>query len=441
MATSYPYGSDPYQRRGSPLSRGFLPLALITLGVVFLLSNLVPERSRGGLIVLGLGAAFMIGRFTTGRYGYAVPAGILAAIGAFIIVHDTQRGIGGAGLFFVLLGLGFVLVYAIGLRPGAVWPMFPGVILVALGLVLLGVSTLAPLASFSWIAAYWPLALVLLGVWLLFRDTLPAPMRRPLGTLGGLALLAYGLLAAAASVAAGGTLERSGVVPGFDTPPFADVITRDAPLSAGQTFTVTNSNGATSIHGSSSGSTVRVSTTRHFSVGGQSPDVRLVPNGQGIRLDAATRRGFPFGSSSSVDYDVELPAGANIVAQSSSGAISVTNVDGDVRITSSSGSIQASQLQHLRQAQTSSGTIILDGVFTDAAQVSASSGAVKIRLDPGSAEQLDVHTGSGTIEPQGGLLLSGGETRRDTLTGAIGAPAPGAVLSVHTSSGSVVVSQ
>src|SRR5260370_41109702 len=81
--------ADPYHR-GSVLSRSFLPLALITLGVVFLLSNLVPERGRGGLVVLGLGAAFLIGRVTTGRYGYAVPAGILLAIGTYISLQDPQ---------------------------------------------------------------------------------------------------------------------------------------------------------------------------------------------------------------------------------------------------------------------------------------------------------------------------------------------------------------
>src|SRR5438445_7105576 len=105
MTMTQPYGSDPY-RRGSALSRGFLPLALITLGVVFLLGNLIPDRGRGGLIILGLGAAFMIGRLTTGRYGYAVPAGILMAIGAHVSLQDIAglRGIGSGGLFFVLLG-------------------------------------------------------------------------------------------------------------------------------------------------------------------------------------------------------------------------------------------------------------------------------------------------------------------------------------------------
>ena len=71
MTETYPRERDHH---ASPLSRSFLPLALITLGVVFLLSNMVPQ-GRGGLIVIGLGAAFMIGRLTTGRYGYSVPAG------------------------------------------------------------------------------------------------------------------------------------------------------------------------------------------------------------------------------------------------------------------------------------------------------------------------------------------------------------------------------
>src|SRR5439155_528479 len=116
--------ADPYHR-GSVLSRTFLPLALITLGVVFLLSNLIPERGRGGLVVFGA-----------------------ASFGA--------------------------------------------------------------LASLSWIVAYWPAVLVLLGVWLLFRDHLPIAARRPIATLGGLALLAYGILAAAASMATAGTQGRTG---------------------------------------------------------------------------------------------------------------------------------------------------------------------------------------------------------------------------------------
>ena len=98
------------------MSRSFLPLALITLGVVFLLANFVPDRARGGLVVLGLGVAFLVGRVTTGRYGYAVPGGLLVAIGAYIGLQSMSdiTGARGPGLFFILLGFGFLLVFVAG---------------------------------------------------------------------------------------------------------------------------------------------------------------------------------------------------------------------------------------------------------------------------------------------------------------------------------------
>jgi hypothetical protein len=478
-----PHGPDTYQR-GSALSRGFLPLALITLGVVVLLSNvlsdLIPDRGRGGLIVFGLGAAFGVGRVTTGRYGYAVPAGLLMALGLHIIVQSLElaRGLSSQGTFFMLMGVGFALVYLIGMRPVAVWPLFLAAILVALGVALLGVASLGPLASLSWIAAYWPAALVVLGAWLLLHDAVPVPIRRPVATLGGMVLLAYGVVAAAASVAAGGALAQTGVGPAFGSSPFSDTLDLEQPIASGQTFTVTNSSGTTTITGGSD-SSVHVTATRHFAVGGQPPDVKLVGTGNGVSLaSSASGRGrFPFGGdSSSVDYAIEVPDGVAVIAQgnsgslriddvsgpvtasttsghltlsnlagavqaqASSGSIDLTNIGGDVRATASSGKIVGTQLQHVRQVSTSSGSISLEGTFTDAAQISASSGTVNLKLLPGSAINLDVHTNSGSVQPQG-LVLNGGVTRRDTLTGAIGSPSADAVLHVQTTSGSVLIGQ
>jgi hypothetical protein len=458
-----------------------VPLALITLGVVFLLSNLVPDRARGGLILFGLGAAFMVGRLTTGRYGYSVPAGILMAIGTFVGLVSVLglHGISSAGAFFVLLGLGFGAVYLIGLQPGSVWPLFPAAILTGLGVVLLGVSSLGPLASMSWIVSYWPVALVLLGLWLLFRESLPAGLRKPIGTLGGLALLAYGILAAAASVAAGGTLARTGMAPGFGTSPFADTVQLDKPISPGQTFTVVNTNGSTTIHGGS-GSSVHVEATRHFNMGGQGPDVQLNPDPNGLTLDANTpHAGFPnpFGQASSVDYVIDVPSSVLIDARSASGklqvdgtnsqvqasttsgeldlsnlsgsagaksasgVINLDNVAGQVSAMTNSGRIRGTQLQHVQTVQSASGSISLEGIFTDPAQVSATSGSITLRLLPGSAVQLDVESRTGSVEPQGLTNLSGGQTRRDMLTGALGDPAPGATLKVQTNSGNIRLSQ
>jgi hypothetical protein len=324
------YGPDP-DRRGSALSRSFLPLALITVGVVVLLSNFassaISDRSRGGLIVFGLGAAFAVGRLTTGRYGYAVPAGILMALGVHIIVAsmDVAKGASSGGLFFVLLGLGFVLIYVIGLRPSSIWPLFPAAILVGLGVVLLGAASLGPLASWSWIATFWPAALVLLGAWLLFRESVPPALRGPLATLGGMALLIYGVVAAAASIAAAGNFERAGVGPAADVAPFADTKPLEAPLANGQTFTVTNTSGTTSIHASNS-STVHVVAKRHFAFGGQPPDVQLAPDSSGalaLTAPGVSRGRFPFGDSGSVDYTIEVPASAAVKARSASGQLTI----------------------------------------------------------------------------------------------------------------------
>jgi len=341
-----------------------------------------------------------------------------------------------------VLTFGVPAVKVCSLRAQEAVPLYPPVIKVGRGRVLLGVATLGPLSSLSWIAAYWPLALVLLGVWLLFRESLPQPIRRPLATLGGVALLGYGVVAAAASVAAGGAFERNGAVPSFGSSPFADTQTLDMPIQAGQTLTINNANGSTTVH-SGVGSSVHVAASRHFSVGGQPPDVQLQPDADGLSLGSSTtgRDRFPFGDSSRVDYSVDVPSGVGVNVQSSSGSVDLADISGDVRMTTSSGSIRGIHLQHLKQAQSSSGTISLEGVFTDSAEIKASSGSIDLTLLPGSAVQLDAHTSSGSIEPHGELVLNGGVTQRRALTGVLGTPAPGAILSIQTTSGSVSIRQ
>jgi catechol 2,3-dioxygenase-like lactoylglutathione lyase family enzyme len=67
---------------GQPGPRPVGAVILIALGVAFLVANMLPAAVRGGVVLLGLGLAFLLGRLLTGRYGLAVPAGILLALGA-----------------------------------------------------------------------------------------------------------------------------------------------------------------------------------------------------------------------------------------------------------------------------------------------------------------------------------------------------------------------
>ncbi len=459
MSTTTPIDGDrfPKQRQGSALSRSFVPLALITLGVVFLLGNMVQGPGRGGLVLLGLGAAFAIGRLTTGRYGYSVPAGILLAIGCFVSLSAIigSGPLQNSGWFFVLLGLGFVLVYVLGMRPAAVWPLFPGTVLIGLGLILFGWASAAPLASFAWIASYWPAALVLVGVWLLFHDHLPAALRQPVATLGAILLLGYGLLAAVASVAAAGTLVNADFMANWGHAPHSDTITLDQPIAAGETFNVTNSSGRTTIR-VGGGNTVHVVATRRFWVPGQPPDVNLTPAASSVSLEMPTNR-TTFGQNATVDYAIEVPAGVQVNAQSSSGALDIdgiqgavqaetssgaltlNNIGGEVRAKTSSGRIRGTQLRHVRDVQTSSGSVTLEGVFADAAQVRTSSGEVEVRLGSGSAVAVDISTRSGDINLRG-VTLGNQSKERNALKGTFGSPQGGATLAIQTSSGDIRLS-
>jgi len=118
-----------------------------------------------------------------------------------------------------------------------------------------------------------------------------------------------------------------------------------------------------------------------------------------------------------------LNLGGSAQAQSSSGSIELNNVAGDVKVSTNSGQIRATALQHLREATSSSGSMSLEGTFTDEAHIQANSGSVNLKLLPESAVQLDVKTGSGSINPQGLINLTGGSTARNKLTGALGTPA------------------
>ena len=369
---------------------------------MFLLGNLLPGPSRGGLIVLGIGTAFLIGRMTTGRYGYAVPAGILIGIGSYLTVRDMlgPGALESGGWWFICLGLGFALTYVIGGRAGDVWPLFPATVLILLGLVLFGFTALSPLASLAWIVSYWPVVLVLVGGWLLFREYLPQPARQPVALFGGLGLLAYGVLAAASTVAAGGAFVASGFGPGFGGTPYSDTIALEQPIQADQTFRVSNPNGRTTIR-TAAVDTVHVEAARHFSVPDHPPEVKLVQRDQGLSLDIENLgRGHsadPIGSTStsscrprcawmralraatwtstasagpvraeSSSGSVKLTnLGSSAEAEASSGSVSLENVAGEVRARTSSGNLRGLQLRHVRDANSSSGNIILESVFAD----------------------------------------------------------------------------
>jgi len=380
----------------------------------------------------------------------------LLGIGSYVALQEIAgaQPVQNSSWFFILLGLGFAATYIIGMRPGAIWPLFPATVLVVLGILLFGWQGALPIASFAWLASYWPAALVLIGLWLLFRDHLPADVRRPIGIFGGIALLAYGVLAAMASVGSAGSFAAPTFLNfNLGMAPYTDTTSLSQPIATGDTFNVNNTSGKTTVSVGGS-DTVQVTATRHYSVKDQPPEVRLAPGAQSVNLDMPDDRAF--GQHNTVDYDIQVPAGvlvnarstsgalevsavqAAVHAESTSGAITLNDIGGDLTARSNSGRIRGTQLRHVRNVQSSSGSVSLDGEFVDPAQVETTSGSVELTFRPGSAVQVEVQTRSGDIRQRGANLANPTSTR-NSLQGTVGAPAAGADLKIQTSSGSVTL--
>lgn len=428
---------------------------LIVLGIVFLIGNLTPLPFTGALLFLGLGTAFLLARLLTGVYGLAVPAGVLLGFGSYLALEEfplltTARG----GWFFIMLGLGFLAVYMIGLRPQLIWPLFPAAVLTGFGVVLEGILEPALLAPLAPLAAYWPVWLIALGLWLIARDRLPSAIRQPLAVLGliGLILSAVLVVAANAALPMSGAFWRN---PGWMMPnitlgrsPVVGTVNLGAPLGATDTFIVNASAGRVTMRPSATGE-VRVTATKHGWPSAPVVDVRLLPGNGNLTLEEVRTTVMPFGSGYA-DFDIEVPADRPIQLQTISGDVNLTdlagpvtiattsgdllvnNLSGDLRLRTISGDISATNTARLREVSTVSGDVRLTGLFTQPATIGTTSGDIQLGLLPASSVRFQADTVSGSIRT-GNLVLNDVRQERRSFSARFGAGE--ALITLRTVSG------
>jgi len=142
--------------------RNFLALILIGAGVLFLVGQLNILPGFGGLFLLLIGGAFLYAYFNTRagyRIGFLIPGSILTGLGVGELLSDSLflRWTGG-DITTVTLGLGFCMIWFFERRHW--WALIPGGILLATGLF-----------SVFDIGNWWPLALIGLGVYLLYDQS------------------------------------------------------------------------------------------------------------------------------------------------------------------------------------------------------------------------------------------------------------------------------
>ena len=166
FAQAQTHGGQTYH---GPRERDRTVLGLIFIGggLLFLLDQVGIFGNLGNLVPLLIGAIFLYAYFTTRpgyRVGFLIPGAILTGIGAGQLIENlpVPRLWPGGDMTVLTLGLGFCLIWVLERKHW--WALIPGGILVMVGL------------SNVWgIVQFWPIALIALGVYLLFDQS----RRRP----------------------------------------------------------------------------------------------------------------------------------------------------------------------------------------------------------------------------------------------------------------------
>jgi hypothetical protein len=107
------------------------------------------------------------------------------------------------------------------------------------------------------------------------------------------------------------------------------------------------------------------------------PEIREIWTGGTFRVTAGCRSA-PQLPGCSVHYRIEVPAGVSVDAQTSSGALSVTGINGDLRLSTSSGALVADHLGGALWARASSGGITATGLRSSTVDVASSSGGTDL---------------------------------------------------------------
>jgi hypothetical protein len=146
-------------------------VVLLVLGVGLLIELLVPDLSFGSLVIFALGVAAAAAWLLGGVAIATVPALVLVGWGLAGIGSDLGY-LAGDGWGSLFIGIALLIAWALARRQHArrEWALVLGLILGVIGLA--DVADTLPFDAD--LAILIPLAMIAAGVYLIFRDRLPA---------------------------------------------------------------------------------------------------------------------------------------------------------------------------------------------------------------------------------------------------------------------------
>jgi len=179
----------------------------------------------------------------------------------------------------------------------------------------------------------------------------------------------------------------------------------------------------------------------HASTG--SGSIHLVDIAEDVRAETGsgniTARGLGRGlqaETGSGSIRAESVSGPVKLGTGSGNITSEQVAEGDAELETGSGSIDASGIRGALKASTGSGSITAAGAPTKAWEAESGSGSVRVRIDPGSAFDIDAHAGSGQVTVRQPLTTTISSTRKE-IRGKVGGGGP--QVRLRSSSGNVTV--
>jgi len=141
---------------------------LLSLGILIGLDELAPMLSNllGGALVLGaISLSFLVIYFTKRDYWWAIiPGGVMLTLAVITVVDSSAQDLEVGGILFLGLGATFGILSLLPHPQGRMkWPIIPAAVFLIMG-------TLLTAASASVLNYLWPTALVLTGLYLVYRS-------------------------------------------------------------------------------------------------------------------------------------------------------------------------------------------------------------------------------------------------------------------------------
>jgi len=187
-------------------------------------------------------------------------------------------------------------------------------------------------------------------------------------------------------------------------PVVTEAFTQTIRLGRNGTFDLQNAAGNIIVNGGG-GDEVRidaVKSVRHrveSTARAALPQVRITVTERGGNVEVRTEQPRRGNAVSSVEYTVAVPSGASVVLQTVSGDVRVTNIGGELRAQSRSGSITAASVRRVRELRSVSGTIDLSDGESDELTAHTLGGDVLVRNLKGRV--LDLQTVTGDVRLTG----------------------------------------